>query len=244
MVTGTLVGADPFTYDPNPVTPGMGGGTSVAVRNATTSGATPGVYTLWIRGYSGSPYLTEKYEPVAVKIGTVTRDFAITADAQAKSTTAAGESVTFALTLKNAPNANANFGNPVTLSVDGPAPAGVGAITLGSSAVTPSRNGTSTTLTIATGTLPRGSYRFIVRATGMNGDTTSRKVTHLLPLRVEVMPTASGGTDTYIDLTGFAAMRLVEMNTNYITAYAITGAKADPNDPELRRALKVRLLPW
>ena len=69
MVLGTLVGADPIHYDPNPVTPSLGSGTSVSMEDIRTSGAAPGIYALWIKGQAGSPYLTTKHEPLAIRIG-------------------------------------------------------------------------------------------------------------------------------------------------------------------------------
>jgi hypothetical protein len=243
MVLGTLVGADPITYTPNPVTPSLGSGTNVAMTNLVTGGATPGVYALWIRGQAGSPYLTTKLEPIAIKVGTVTRDFTITADAQSKDATNVGDAVSFNLTLQNAPNKNTNFGNPVSLSVDGPLPTGVGAVTLGSATVTPSKNGNSTTLTINTGTLAPGEYRFIVRATGTNADSTPRSVTHLLALTVNVAPSSSNN-DEYVDIVGFAVMRIATADSNTVTAYAITPVIADMNDERLRRGQVARLVPW
>lgn len=244
MALGTMVGTDPVTYNPNPVTPSIGGGASVAMTNVTTLGATPGIYALWVRGQAGAPYLTTKYEPFSVKIGTVTRDFAITSDAASKDAAAAGDSVAFTLTLSNSPNKNTNFGNPVALSVDNPLPAGVGSITFGSSSVTPSRNGTSTTVTINTGTMATGSYTFTVRATGMNGDSVSRKVTRLLNLTVRVAPSTGSGRDEYVDIVGFAVMRISAMDANTISAYAITPVIADPNDERLRRGQVAKLVPW
>jgi hypothetical protein len=245
MVLGTLVGANPITYNPNPVTPSLGQGTPVALTNMTTSGATPGIYALWVRGQAGAPYLTTKYEPLSMKIGTVTRDFSFTSDASSKDAAVAGSSVAFNLTLTNTPNKNTNFGNPVTLSVDGPTPAGVGPITFSSTTVTPSKTGASTTLTINTGTLASGSYVFTVRSTGMNGDTpTSRKVTHLMHLTVRVTPSASVGNQEYVDIVGFAVMRITSMDSNTVSAYAITPVIADPNDSRLRRGQVARLVPW
>jgi hypothetical protein len=242
-VLGTLT--SPYAaFNPNPVTPSLGGGASVNIQNMTTSGATPGVYTLWIEGQAGAPYLTVKREPVSLKIGTVTRDYTLTADAQAKDATNIGDPVTFTLTLQNSPNKNTNFGNPVTLSVDTPTPAGVGAISFGSTTVTPSKNGTSTTLTINTGTLAAGSYDFIVRGAGMNADSPSRKVTHLMRLTVNVSPSASSGQDDYVDIVGFAAMRIASADSNTIEAYAITPLIADMNDPQLSRGQTARLVPW
>ncbi|HET7676247.1 MAG TPA: pilus assembly protein TadG-related protein [Candidatus Limnocylindrales bacterium] len=249
MVLGTLVGAQPFTYDPNPVTPSLGGGASVDMENATTSGATPGIYALWVQGQAGSPYLTTKWEPFTLKVGTVTRDFTLTADASSNDALSVGDTVTFNLTLTNAPSKNTNFGNPVNLCLDPPLPAGVGATSLptsctGSPTVTPSRNGSSYTLSINTGTMAPGAYRFIVRATGTNADSTPSKVTHLLPLTVNVAPSGASGSDQYIDIVGFAVMRIATVDPNFVEAYAITPVVADMNDPSLRRGQTVRLLPW
>jgi Flp pilus assembly protein TadG len=244
MVLGTLVGAAPITYNPNPVTPSLGGGANVNLTNVTTAGATPGIYALWVRGLAGAPYLTTKNEPFSMTIGTVTRDFTATADASSKDAAAVGDSVAFNLTLQNSPNKNTNFGNPVTLSVDTPTPTGVGPITFGSTTVTPSKAGASTSLTINTGTLAPGSYTFTVRATGMNGDATSRKVTHLMDLTVRVAPSASSGAQEYVDVVGFAVMRIASMDANTINAYAITPVIADPNDYRLRRGQVAKLVPW
>jgi len=244
MVLGTLVGSDPITYDPNGVNPSMGGGTSVAMENATTASATPGVYVLWIKGQAGAPYLTTKYTPISLQIGTVSKDFALTSDASTVDVAAAGGNAVFNLTLQNAPNKNTNFGNPVTLSVDGPLPTGVGPITFGSTTVTPTKAGASTSLTINTGTMATGSYTFNVRATGMNGDTTSRKVTHLMQLTVRVAPSGSAGSDEYVDISGWAVMRITTMDANTVNAYAITPVITDPNDSRLRRGQVAKLVPW
>jgi hypothetical protein len=250
MLLGTLTGADPFTYTPNGVNPTLGNGTSVAITDATTAGATTGIYALWIRGQAGAPYLTTKYTPISVQIGNVNRDFAFTSDSSSLTATNSGDSVTFTLTLQNSPNKNQNFGNPVTLSVDGPLPTGVGSVTFGSTTVTPSKAGASTTLTINTGTMAAGTYHFTVRATGMNNDSTSRKVTHLMDLTVLAQPGSSSGGDEYVDIVGFAVMRITNIPSvksdaaNSISAYAITPVIADPNDSRLRRGQVAKLVPW
>jgi len=250
MVLGTLTGTDPFTYTPNGVNPSLGGGTSVAITNATTAGATPGIYALWIQGQAGAPYLTTKYTPISIKIGTVTRDFAITSDASTLTATNVGDTVTATLTLQNSPDKNTDFGNPVSLSVDGPLPTGIGSVTFGSSSVTPTKAGTSTTLTINTGTMAAGTYHLTVRATGLNGDSTSRSVTHLVDLTLIVQPGTASGGDSYVDIVGFAVMRITNMPSvkndpsNSISAYAITPVIADPNDSRLRRGQVAKLVPW
>lgn len=245
MVTGTLGGgAAPITFDPNPVTPALGAGQTVGMHDIETIGATPGIYTLWLKGIAGSPYLTEKQVPFAVKVGTVTRDFSITADAALKAATNAGDTVSFTIELTNSPNKNTAFGNPVALSVDAPGPAGVGAITFSSASLTPTKTGASTTLSINTGTMAPGTYDFVIRATAMNGDATPRKVTHLLPLQVSVAASGSSGDGTYVDIVGFAVMRVTSGDSNVINAYAISPVIADMNDPQLRRGQVARLVPW
>jgi hypothetical protein len=243
MVLGTLVGAEPITYNPNAVYPSLGSGTSVAMTNVTTSAATPGIYALWVRGEAGSPYLTVKYEVIPLKIGTVTRDFSITADATSQTATG-GSNVQFVLELKNAPNKGTAFGGPVALSLDSPLPAGVGGVSFSSSTVTPTAGGATSTLTINTGTMATGLHRFVVRAKGTNGDSTPRSVTHLLQLYVNIGGSGSGGNDEYVDITGFALMRVAATNTNAIDAYAITPVYANPNHENLRRARMARLCPW
>lgn len=243
LTTGAMSGgATSITYNPNPVTPSLGSGANVALTNIVTSGATPGIYTIWAQGQAGSPYLTTKVQPMMLKIGTVTRDFVVTSDI-ATADVASGGTATFALQLVNAPNKNTNFGNPVALSVDTPLPAGIGSITFSSDSVSPSKNGTASTLTINTGTLSPGLYPLTIRATGMNGDSTSRKVTHLIQVTLNVGGSGNGNQE-YVDISGFAVMRIAAMDANTISAYAITPVITDMNDPQLRRGQAARLVPW
>jgi hypothetical protein len=241
MVLGTLVGADPITYSPDPVTPSLGSGQTVTLSNLTTSGAAPGIYTLWIQGQAGSPYLTTKWEPVAIKVGTVTRDFTITADASIKAAANVGDTVTFTLNLKRTGSA---YGANVDLSLDSPLPTGIGTTSFSPAAVTPGAgSGANSTLTINTGTMAPGRHRIVVRATGLNGDSTPRPVTHLLQLWVDVA-TGSSSNDEYVDIVGFAVMRIASVDANTVNAYAITPVIADPNDSRLRRGQVARLVPW
>ncbi|HET7027424.1 MAG TPA: pilus assembly protein TadG-related protein [Candidatus Limnocylindrales bacterium] len=245
MVTGTLLGGSaPITYTPNPVTPSLGSGQSVSMTNVSTAAAPVGVYTLWIQGQAGSPYLTTKYEPFALRIGTVSRDFTITAD-QSTATVATGASATFTLNLKR--NGSA-FGSNVSLSLDatmpwGTLPTGLGTATFSPSSVSPSSgNGTNATLSIPTGTVAPGEYTVVVRATGVNSDGI--RVTHLLPLTLSVGTSGSTGNQEYVDIVGFAVMRIASVDSNHVDAYAITPVIPDPNDERLRRGMVARLVPW
>lgn len=245
MVLGTLTGgSSPITYNPNPVTPSLGSGQTVSLKNMTTAGAAAGIYTLWIQAQAGSPYLTTKLIPFPIKVGNVNGDFKVTADASDKIAVNSGDTVTFQLSLTNA--SSGSYGKSVALSLDGPSPTGIGPVTFSPSSVTPTSAGVTSTLTINTGTMPTGRYSLVVRATSLNNDSTPRPVTHLLPLTVDVQ-TGDSGNQNYVDITGFALMRIASdpmTNSNTIWAYAITPVILDPDDPQLRRGQAARLVPW
>jgi hypothetical protein len=177
---------------------------------------------------------------LAVKVGSVSRDFTITSDYYEVAAPNGGNAV-FTLQLKNK---GGPFGGPVAVSVDSPTPGGVGGISFSSPVVTPSGGGTNTTLTINTGTMSTGIHRFVVRASGMNGDATPRPVAHLLQVFVNVGGSGNTGSDEYVDISGFAVMRIASLSSNTINAYAITPAVTDPNDPILKRGRTPRLVPW
>ena len=226
------------------MTPTLGSGQTVSLKNITTTGAAAGIYALWIQAQAGSPYLTTKLIPLPIKVGTVSGDFSITADATNKVAVNSGDTVTFTLSLKN--SSSGSYGRSVALSLDGPAMPGVGSVTFSPSAVTPTSSGTSSTLTINTGTMPTGRYNIVVRATGLNNDSTPRPVTHVLPLILDVA-TGDSGNQNYVDISGFALMRIASdplVNTNTIYGYAITPVLLDPDDPQLRRGQAARLVPW
>ena len=246
MVMGTLTGGDPIGYDPNPVTPSLGAGTSVRMEDISTSGAAPGIYALWIRGQAGSPYLTTKHEPLALKVGTVSRDFAISSDVS-KETVMSGEPATFRIAVTDAQNQA--FGGSVSLSLEGlnsPLPGGMTA-SFSPATVTPlalHANAYSSTLTVGTTGLGNGTHEFVVRVTGSNGESTPRSVTRLYPIAITISDGTNSGIDEYVDIAGFAVMRIASADSNAITAYAITPVIADMNDPALRRGQVARLVPW
>ena len=246
MMTGTLLGgATPITYSPNSVTPSLGSGEVVSMTNVSTSGAGNGIYTLWLRGEAGSPYLSIKYQPFAVNVGSVSRDFTMSLDSSEKFV-ASGADVTFALNIKRS---GPSFGGSgVTMSLEAlpgeTLPIGLGAVSFSPSNVNPSSSGTASTLTINSETVAPGQYDLVIRATGMNDDSPGRQVTHLLPIRLDVATASAGGNQQYVDLSGFAVMRVVQGDSNTIRAYAITPMVADLNDPQLRRGQVARLVPW
>ena len=65
-----------------------------------------------------------------------------------------------------------------------------------------------------------------------------------MPLTVYVGTGSSGANQEYLDITGFAVMRITYMDGNHVDAYAITPVIADMNDPQLRRGQVAKLVPW
>jgi hypothetical protein len=248
MRTNTLLGgATPFIYTPNAATPSLGSGTTVTMTNGATAGAPDGIYTLWLRGEAGSPYLSVKYTPFSLHVGTVSRDFSITSSASEAIAAAAGDTVAFALALKRL--GGSPFSGIVNLTLEAlpgeTLPVGLGAVTFSPASVTPvPGNGASSTLSINTGTVAPGQYTVVVRATGLNGDTPAHQVTHLLPLRITIGGSGSAGRKDYVDITGFAVMRVVSADSNVVRAYAITPVVSDLLDSRLRRGQAARLVPW
>ena len=110
--------------------------------------------------------------------------------------------------------------------------------------MSPTKTGAHSTLSIPTGTLAPGLHTFTVRATGMNNDSTSRKVTHLIQITVDVDGVGSSGNQEYVDIAGFAVMRIATADANTVTAYAISPVITDMNDFQLRRGQVARLVPW
>jgi len=65
-----------------------------------------------------------------------------------------------------------------------------------------------------------------------------------MALTIDVAPGSSSGNQQYVDIVGFAVMRIATADSNTITGYAITPLIADMNDPQLLRGQVARLVPW
>ena len=241
---GTLL---PITFSPNPITPAG----TVTWNRFETSGASPGISTVWIQGHSSSPYLTDHFVPVAINVGAVARDFASTltpAGALVTIPTTGGTgsmSATFSTTNSN----STYFGDSVALSIeDSPdnaqtpgGPAGLGATTFSANNFTLRKNDSqNVTITFNAGSLGPGEYPVTLRATGVNRDGVP--VTHLYPITLDVA--TAGTTNSYVDIVGFAAFRITSVDSNAVMGYAISPTYATAEDAGLRRVLVPRLAPW
>ena len=240
-------------------------GTTVRMEDFQTKDVAPGIYTVWLEGHSGNPYYQRRRVAVPVRVQKdanndgdyndagdvkVNRDFSLANSVFDGSTSVLGGTVSLPLYVSTK-SGTTNWGsNPVALSWDttsftdcslNPEPLGAASITLSSASATPATGtGTSRTLTIQTAGLAQGCYLFTLRATGTNGD--GQPVTHLERIRFTVATTESNGQ--YVDIIGFAVFDIDAITANDILGHAVSAIYADPNDPNLRRAQRARLVPW
>ena len=240
---GTLL---PITFTPNPLTPNG----TVTWSQFQTSGASPGISTVWVQGHSSSPYLTDHYVPVAVNVGAVARDFTsdLTPAGALATITATGGTTTLVTTMSTSNVTSTYLGGSVALSIEaGPpsqtpgGPSGIGATTFSANNFTLGKNGSqAVTITFNAGSLGPGEYALTLRATGTNLDGI--KVTHLYPITLDVA--TAGTSNQYVDIMGFAAFRITSVNSNSIDGYAISPSYATADDAGLRRVLVPRLAAW
>jgi len=240
LVIGTLA---PLTFSPTPATPPA----TITWTTFTTTGAPVGIFTLWIKGHSSSPYLTDHHYPVAVNVGGVTRDFSTNGNGQVFATPTTGSTATGTLTFATSNNNSTYFGGTVNLTIEG-GPGANGALPSGIGSVSVSPNsfvlgkGQSQAVAVSLngGSLGPGEYPLTIRATGTNA--AGQKVTRMVPIALDI---ATAGTSSeYVDVMGFAVFRVTSVDSNDVEGYAISGVYGDMNDPRLRRGQLARLVPW
>ncbi|MFL5679311.1 MAG: pilus assembly protein TadG-related protein [Chloroflexota bacterium] len=232
----------PITFSPDPATP------TTTVRWATfsTIAAPVGIYTIWVKGHSSSPYLTDHYYPVAVNIGGVNRDFSSSSNGMVIPVSTTGATGSGTMTFSTG-NGSTTFGGNIALTVEGGPqsngvlPSGIGSVSISPSTLSLTSSGNrSATITINGGSLGPGEYPLTVRATGTN--SAGQVVTRMIPFTFDI---ATGATSNeYVDIMGFAVFRISAVSSNSIDGYAISGVYADMNDPQLRRGQVARLVPW
>ena len=235
----------PLDFSPSPISPAG----TVTWTQFQTSGAPQGIYTVWIQGHSSSPYLTDHYYPVAVKIGSVNRDFSTSGSGSVISVANTGETGTGTFQVATPNNNSTYFGGDVTVTVEGGPqsngvlPVGIGTVTVSPSTFTLDKGVTqNVTVTIDGGTLSLtpGEYPLTLRVTGTN--QTGEPVTRMIPFTFDIA--TAGTSDEYVDIVGWTVFRITSLDSNAVYGYAISGVYTDMNDPGLRRGQTARLVPW
>ncbi|MEO6206488.1 MAG: pilus assembly protein TadG-related protein [Candidatus Limnocylindrales bacterium] len=249
MTLGTL---SPLAFSPDPSSPPS----TVTWSTFVTSGAATGIYTVWIKAHSPSPYLTDHYYPVAVNVGGVVRDFSSDGSGLELYTATTAGTATGTVEFRSSNLTNSYFSGVITLSIEG-GPGADGVLPTGIGAISPSttvpatlslgRNGReSVVISVNSGTLGPGEYPLTLRAKGVNQD--GQIINRAIPFTLDVA--TAGTTKEYLDILGFAIFRIAKVAadqnkpTNFVEGYAISGVYPDMNAPELRRGQVARLVPW
>ena len=247
MTTGTLL---PIIVTPSPATPP----TTVSWSSFETVAAPVGVYTVWLKGHSPSPYLTDHHYPVGVAVGGVVRDFSAPTGGLVVSTPATGTVASGTIDISTPNKNDTYFGGTINASLEGgpqgegALPTGLGAVSVSPSSFTLNKGDEATlTVTIDPGTLGPGEYELSMRLEGTN--LAGQPVSRMVPVKLTVA--TSGTSNEYVDILGFAVFRVSSVPAssnnspnNAILGYAISGVYADMNDPALRRGQVARLAPW
>ena len=247
LTTGTLL---PITVSPSPATPP----TTVRWSTFETVAAPIGIHTVWVKGHSPSPYLTDHYYPVGVAVGGVVRDFSAPTGGLLVTTPTTGTTATGTIDISTPNKNDTYFGGTINASIEGgPQAAGSLPAGLGATSVSPAsfslNKGDQATLSVSInpGTLGPGEYELSLRLEGQN--LLGQPVTRMVP--VKLLVATAGTSNEYVDIVGFAVFRITDVPSssnsspnNAILGYAISGVYADMNDPALRRGQVARLAPW
>ena len=230
-------------------------GSDVDMLDMSTNAIPQGIYNVWLEGQADAIYYQTRRQPVSVRIGAVPRRFTLNGSVLDGATETLGGTITLPIKVVTGTGASAwdngtGTATPVSLSWDpgsltdcshNPTPLGTGSISFSSPSVTPSSGaGTSSTLTIQSGSLASGCYLFRLRAQGVNAD--GQPVVRIQHVQFSVA--ATSGPSEYVDVIGFSVFEITDVSSNSFSGRAITGIYADPNDLALRVAQRPRLIPW
>jgi len=243
LLDGTIAASPPVIYTPNPVTPSGGNGTTVTLGALTTTptltkptGATPGVYSALIRANANAYANVVKYLPLSMNIGGITTDFKITGPTPQGCSVAAtvGDTINCDLKITRVPGRTFPSSVALTLdNLDGSIRQVMGLVT--------NPNG-SASVSISTSGRTQGIYTLVVR--GVATDSAGHTITHQYPFVISVAPQSAPGSDTHVDIIGYAVMKITVSEPNSVWASAITPVVSSLDASELDVVQPIRLIPW
>jgi Flp pilus assembly protein TadG len=230
-------------------------GTTVEMEQISTNAVPVGIYTVWLKGSTGSPYPDkDRLYPVSVHIGAAVRDFSF-ANSTLYGETTLGATLGLTLRLSTAQSSKPGYwgsiAGDVTLSWDpasfsdclfNPTTPSSTVIAFSDATITPSHagQGTTTTLNVTPSGIAPGCYGFTVRGRGTNGD--GQPVTHLA--RVTFIVDSQPSSGKYVDVIGYGMFEVMNDSGNTIRVRAVSPICGDPACDALRQAQRPRLVPW
>jgi hypothetical protein len=243
LADGTIAASPPLIYTPNPVSPSGGNGTTVTIGALTTTptltkptGATPGIYSALIRATANAYANVVKYLPLSVNIGGIGTDFKITGPTPqgCNVASAVGDTINCEFKMNRVPGRTFPSSVALTLTnLDGSIRQVMAPVS--------NQNGTSS-VSISTSGMTQGIHTLVVR--GVATDSAGHTITHQYPFVVSVAPQSAPGTDSYVDIIGYAVMKITVSEPNSVWASAITPVVNSLDDSQLDIVQPIRLIPW
>src|SRR5207249_1287131 len=210
----------------------------------TTNNCDKGIYQAWLRGTSSAPYTSRIHDTlVNINVGGQQRDFSIASSDGYAAIAAPGTQADYVIrtTTANSGSTKWTGSNLLTLAwakcptttdptILPPEVMVCGiAGNFSSSSVSNVDPGEDHTFNVQTLLARYGEvYKGWVRETGLD-DVTNKRVTHLLPVTLEVA-VIPGGTSQYVDVLGYAVFKITQISSNDVSGRAVSGVYADPND--------------
>ena len=222
------------------------------------SGAQQGMYVAFLRGKASAPYAARiHFYQVKVVVAGQSTEYVISSSESLKSISFAGAPATVNYNIvvgtglgptKWQTSGVAPDG-PITVSwetcprdIDNPDTAlgcYIGADGILSTTVTA---GNTVVVTVKTsGIATQKSYAGWIRTVGY--DNGGHPVVKLWPVQLDV-DQQSGGTTVYVDVIGYAAYKITNVDPNDVFGRSVSGAYLDPNDSALAVGRKFGLVPW
>jgi Flp pilus assembly protein TadG len=225
----------------------------------TATGAQKGIYLAWLRGNATAPYDQRQHDAiVTLTVNGQVRDFDLTSTRGQVAIAAPGTQADFPVKVRTGNGSTAWNGGASSVhltweqcptNVDSTGVTTVLACQINGSAATTSvdvavGSGTSVEATFNVDTTTGGvNKNYVGWIRGYGHDSSGNPVNHVAQVTVEIAVVA-GGVDSYVDVLGYAAFRVTNIDSNDVTGVAISKAVYDPNDPILAIAKKIRLVPW
>lgn len=254
---GTCVGTAVGNFSSNPTPVGVST-YNQTLSGMSSAGAQKGIYQVFIRGTASAPYSARvHYLPVKVVVGGQTTEYRVNSSETQKSVSIASLPATVSWNAVIATGtgatqwktSGASADGPVTVSwescprSDDPTPTILACYidTVGTTSKVVTA-GTTVPMTVQTsGVATQKTYKGWVRTLGR--DSFGNPVTRLWEVRLDV-DQQLGGTTEYVDVIGYAAFEITNIDANDVYGRAVSGAYLDPNDPALAIAKRIVLVPW
>ena len=254
--TGSCTGLGGNTFTSNPTPSGVGTYNQTWSPGASAFAA-QGIYEVFLRGTASAPYQSRVHDyPVKVVVGGQTTEYLTTGSGtqQSVSTASLPATVTYNAIIGTGSGSTkwqttgASADGPITVSWEACPRDAASGVTLTCYIGSPGTSSTSVTagttvpmLVSTSGVATQTTYYGWVRTTG--NDHNGHPVSKVYQVRLDV-DQQTGGTTQYVDVIGYAAFEITQMDSNDVYGRAVTGAYLDPNDPALAIGKKIGLVPW